>query len=635
MSTPPTVSGPPLGVPPGGRPRSVPELIRRSVLEFPDHEAMRWKVSRNGAASGSSAGRLAGTWASWTYTQLWDQVRAVSLGFGRLGLQAGDRVVILGRSRPEWVVADLASLAHAAVTCPIQPGEPPARLKELILHMAPRLVIVENDHLLQRLRRAMDGSPIGAPIISFDATTVRTDGVRTMVEVAASAAASADAAAAWDAMVGAIEPTRVATIGHTMAEDGQLRGAVLTHGNVVHSALASTEAVPVSVGDVILSVLPLSHMFARGSGVLAPLGAGATVVFADHSLARWASDMAAVRPTVMCVIPFFLQQLQRQIRGQIDARPAWARRLVRLATGVAARCDELRMLDRPLPLGRRLQLALVRRMLLAPIHRALGGRLRFFVSGGAPLPAEIGSFFATIGIPVLEGFGLTETAPLLTVNRLGSHRYGSVGPPVVETEIRIDAATDEILVRGPQVMLGYLDLPEVNRRLIEPDGWFHTGDRGSLDSDGSLRITGRIKNLIVLSTGKKVAPGPIERALEASPHIGQAVLLGEGRAEVGVLLAPASPTADLPRSTELARLAREIEQLASEFAVHERPRRIGLLGRALSADLGELAEDGSPRRDIVAAHFPEEVAALFRGSMDQPAESGGIIRTSSSHPSHL
>ena len=552
-------------VPTAQRPQSVPELIGRAAERDPHHEALRWKAD--------------GGWSSLSYAQMWEQVRATTMGLRSLGVGPGDRVVILARSRPEWVIADLAVMALGAVSCPLQPSEPPGRLQALMRRLAPRLVIVENDHLLHRLLRGGAG---GLDLAVVGMEPLARAGSRTLAEVASAMNRSPGAAAAWDVALASIGRDRVATIVHTMGEEGEPRGAVLTHGNVVHAALASTEAIPLTSGDVLLSVLPLSHMFERGSAVLATLGAGATVVFADRSVEGWASDMAEVGPTVMCVIPFFLQQLERGIREQVARQPAWARALLRAGVG--------------------------RRQVRASVRRALGRRLRFFVSGGAPLPEGTARFFDALGVQILQGYGLTETAPLLAVNRPGANRIGTVGPPVAETEIRIEAGTGEVLARGPQVMTGYLDLPEVNARLIEPDGWFHTGDRGSFDDAGHLRITGRVKNLIVLSTGKKVTPAPIERAIEASPLIERAVMLGDWQDQVGVLLWPAGgPDAGVGGPPSLDALRHDVERLTTDFATFERPRRIGVV----SAPIGEAPSDGVGRRQLVVARFAEEVAALF------------------------
>jgi long-chain acyl-CoA synthetase len=589
------VVGEPLNVPHAERPRNLLEMVLRSARRWPMHEALRW---RRAPADGAA---VIDGWASWTYAELWEQIRATSLGLRGLGVVEGDRVVILSRSRPEWVVADLAALALGAVTCPIQPSEPPARIAAQLRHLAPRLLIVENDHLLHRLRRGTGTLPV-VPVVGIDPLAIGEGAGPTLASLANAVAPTPEAAGHWEAEALAIEPACLATIVHTMAEDGEPRGAMLTHGNVVHSALAATQAIPISAADVILSVLPLSHMFERGANVLACLHAGATVVFADRAMERWASDLVEVQPTVMCCVPLFFDQLERQIRRQVAGRPAYARWLFAWAVTVGRRREVRRDAGRRPWVGLRAAHALAQRAVLARIQARLGGRLRFFVSGGAPLNPATGRFLESLGVPILEGYGLTETAPLLSVNRLGSQRYGTVGEPVAETEIRIAADTDEVLARGPQVMLGYLDLPAVNARMIDPDHWFHTGDRGALDETGRLCISGRIKDLLVLATGKKVAPRAIEEALLASPLIAQAVVVGDGDA-VGVLVVPTG-------EVDLSNLHREVERLTADLAAYERPRRVALLPRPLTVADGELTADGTPQRRTILAHFPEQAASL-------------------------
>ena len=414
-----------LRIPLGERPRNLPALVQGAARRWPTHEAFRW---RQGADGGTPS---PGDWSRWSYAELWEHVRAVSLGLRGLGVTEGDRVVILSRSRPEWVVADLAVLALGAASCPIQPSEPPARIAAQLHHLAPRLVIVENDHLLHRLRRGTGDRAI-PPVVGID-PLAEGGGAEQTLGTLGTAGAAAGGAADWEATVTAFEPTRLATIVHTMAEDGEPRGAMLTHGNVVHSALAAGQAIPIGPADVILSVLPLSHMFERGANVLGSLAAGSTVVFADHAMERWGFDMAEVRPTVMCCVPLFFDQLQRQIRRQVASQPAFARGLFGWALRIGSRCEARRDAGRAIPVALRLLGGLADRAVLSRVRARLGGRLRFFVSGGAPLRAETGRFLGSLGIPLLEGYGLTETAPLLTVNRLGSQRYGSVGMPVAET----------------------------------------------------------------------------------------------------------------------------------------------------------------------------------------------------------
>jgi long-chain acyl-CoA synthetase len=248
------------------------------------------------------------------------------------------------------------------------------------------------------------------------------------------------------------------------------------------------------------------------------------------------------------------------------------------------------------------------------------------MSGGAALPEASGLFFESIGIPILEGYGLTETAPILTGNRPGSYRYGTVGQPVAGTELRIDPDTGEIQARGPQIMLGYLDRPADTARVIDADGWLHTGDVGELDEAGRLRITGRLKNLLILATGKNVAPAPIEDSAMASPLVHQAVLLGDGRDATGLLIVPdLEAIGDRADAETVVRT--EVERLTAAFAAFERPRRVALLPRPLSRDLGEIDAAGRPVRTAVIAHFPESVAELFeRSSQDAAPATGATAR---------
>ncbi len=431
----------------------------------------------------------------------------------------------------------------------------------------------------------------------------------------------------WDRAWRSIAPNQVATIAHTIGTDGVPLPVVVAHGNLVHSFHAIVQAIPITSADLVLSVLPMSHMFERAGGTLALLGVGGTVAFAERQIERWAADMAEVRPTLMASIPLFFERIERRVTADLARGPAyrralfgWADRLGRqqYANHLAGTADGRSL---------RLQRWVANRTVAAPLRRAMGGRLRYLLSGGAALPESTGLFYEAIGIPILEGYGLTETAPILTANRPESYRYGSVGQPVAGTEVRIDPATGEIQARGPQIMLGYLDRPSATARAIDPDGWLNTGDIGEFDSAGRLHITGRLKNLLVLATGKNVAPAPIERAVETSPYVRQAVLLGDGRDATGMLVVPdldavraatgvdrgeAAAIPEMLADPAVAALLRqEVERLTAQFASYERPRRSVLLPRPLSVDRGEVDLDGRPVRAVVIAQFAGEVAELF------------------------
>jgi len=630
------VAGEPLTVA-AADPRSVVELIWRSVERTPDKEAIRWKAD--------------GGWPSWTYAELWAQVASASIGLRGMGIGAGDRIVILSRSRPEWLVADLASLALGAVTCPLYPGEPPARMAEITHRVGARLAFVEDAKLLQRLRSAPAGGELDTRIVLFDPDPAGGDAL-TLAGMARDADVSPDALAEWERSWRTIHPAQVATIVHTMGVDGDPLGVVLAHGNLLHSFHATIVAIPISSTDVLLSVLPLSHVFERVSATLAGLGVGATIAFAERQIERWAADMAEVRPTLMASIPLYFERIEHRIRTGVAAGPAYRRALFGWATGLGRQHYANHVAGRADGPWLRLRRWVAARTVLAPIRGAFGGWLRFFISGGAALPEATGLFFESMAVTILEGYGLTEASPTLTVNRTATYRYGTVGPPLPGTELRIDPGSGEILARGPQVMLGYLDRPADTARVLNAEGWLRTGDIGEFDQAGRLRITGRLKNLLVLATGKNVAPAPIERALVGSPYLAQAVLLGDDRDATGVLLVPdlaairdwSGATGDdvdgdadagaglLARPDVAALLRREVERATAEFATYERPRRFAVLPRPLSAAAGEVDAAGSPVRSVVIASFPEQVAELFdrprteqfrarRGELPLPASS--------------
>jgi len=632
------VSGEPLAVAAADRPRSVVELIWRSVERTPDKEAIRWKAG--------------GGWPSWTYAELWAQVASASIGLRQMGIGAGDRVVILSRSRPEWLVADLACMALGAVTCPLYPGDPPARMAEIVRRVGPRLLFAEDGKLVQRLRSALSSSELEARIVLFEPNPAGGTAI-TLADLVRDADRSPEALADWERTWRTINPAQVATIVHTIGVDGDPLGVVASHGNLLHSFHATVQAISITSSDVMLSVLPMSHMFERGGAMLAGLGAGATIAFAERQIERWAADMGEVQPTLMASIPLFFERIEHRIKTGVATGPAYRRALFDWATGLGRqhyRNHLAGLTDGP---WLRLRRWLGERTVLAQVRGAFGGRLRFFISGGAALPEPTGVFFDSLGFPILEGYGLTETAPTLTVNRLATYRYGTVGPPLPGTEIRIDPRTGEILARGPQVMLGYLDRPANTARVLDAQGWLRTGDIGEFDDADRLRITGRVKNLLVLATGKNVAPAPIERALVGSPYIAQAVVLGDDRDAIGALLVPdlaairawsgvnggdADGNADagaklIARPDVAALLRQEVDRLTAEFATYERPRRIAVLPRPMSAAAGEVDAAGSPVRSVVMANFPEQVAELFDGPRtQQPRARGGELPLPAASP---
>lgn len=613
--------GEPIRLPAGDRPQSLPDLIHRSVERYPNKTAIEWKE-----------GRRAEAWNRATYAELWAWMDRVAAGLRALGLERHQHVAILSRSRPEWLVSDLAALSLGAVTCPIYPAEKPGQVEFILRNVEARFAFVENAQQAAKVVAVRDRLPALEHVIAFEADAPA-DGVMSLDQLVAAGRAGAGGRDGADPLESSWRTLRrddVATIVHTSGTTGEPKGVVLTHGNVIHNYEAAIQAVPFRSTDLGLSVLPLSHMMERAAGMIVPLGVGASVAFAEPLIARWAQNLADVRPTVMVTVPPFFARIHQQVLAQVERSAPWKQRLFHWAVGLGRKRYALHLAGRRESPWLRLQLGLAHLLVFRPIKARTGGRLRFFCSGAAPLPREIGEFFYAMGMLILEGYGLSETAPLLCINRPESFKFGSVGQPVAETAIRIDPETGEICARGPQVMRGYLNLREENERAIDADGWFHTGDIGEFDEAGRLMITDRIKNLLVLANGKKVSPGPMETALAASPYIAQAVILGDGHEYTGVLVAPdherltawaashvgdGSPGRDLTERSEVKSLIEgEVRRLLADHAAYERPRRVGLLPRELSEEEGELTPMRKPKRRVIAANFPDEIARLFEAT---------------------
>jgi long-chain acyl-CoA synthetase len=351
------------------------------------------------------------------------------------------------------------------------------------------------------------------------------------------------------------------------------------------------------------------------------------VVYAEPIIERLADNMVEVRPTVMAAVPRFYERVYGRVLASVEASPKLRQRIFHWGIGVGRRRYENHLAGKGDGIGLKLQHAIADRLVYHRVKARTGGRVRYFVSGSAPLSREVGEFFYALGILILEGYGLSETSPLVSINRPNDFVFGTVGRPAPATEVRIDSETGEIQVRGPQIMLGYLNNAAETAKAIDPDGWFHTGDIGELDPIGRIRITDRLKNIIVLANGKNVSPGPMEAALSASKYIAQAVILGDRHPYTGALIAPnfdelvpwaeanglgGLPPEELVEEKAVRQLIEgDVRDLLDDFAVFERPRRIALLPRALSEENGELTPTLKTKLRVVQENWPEQIDRLF------------------------
>ncbi len=562
--------------------------------------------------------------------ELFERIRDLSLGLGALGVAPGDRVAIVSESRPEWIMCDMAILAAGAVTVPIYPTLSAAQARYILQDSAARLAIVstrlqldklqEIRHLLPAIEAVavMEPAAAGASVMTLDEVAQR--GHTRMTGEWGAGRGFREAARA-------VRPEDLATIIYTSGTTGEPKGVMLTHANLVANLREGATVLDVSQDDVALSFLPLSHGFERMVSFIY-LFTGVTIIFAE-SFETVGRDIAFVRPTVITGVPRVYEKMQSRILEKGQAGSAAKAAVFRWSLNAGlARARALLRGKSAGPLTA-MKAALADRLVFSKIRAGVGGRLRLVVSGSAPLSSSVAEFFHAVGLPVIEGYGLTETAPILTVNPPEAPRVGTVGRPLPNVELKI-APDGEILARGPNIMRGYYNKPEATAAVLE-DGWFHTGDIGAIDAAGYLTITDRKKDLLVTSGGKKIAPQPIEAVLKRSPLVSEAVLLGDRRKYAAALIVPdfaalerrlqgvgrapaagSQSRAELVKRPDVLALYQEIvDALNRDLSQFERIKRIAILPSEFTVESGELTPTLKVKRKVVGERWREEIEKLY------------------------
>ncbi len=559
-------------------------------------------------------------WQPLTYAELGAKLRAFSLGLRSLGINPGDRVAVLSENRPEWAIADLGVLAMGGVTVPIYPTLPPPQVAYLLADSGARALVASDAKQLRKTFESRDSLPELTIFITMDEAGATGDDVVSFDQVLRMGEA-ADAVNSlqpnFEELRDSVAPESIASLVYTSGTTGNQKGAMLTHANLCAAVAGAEAGLPFDPrGDVFLSFLPLCHVFERVTYYLA-LHLGDITYYAE-SIFKVRDNMVEVKPTLMQSVPRLYESIYDAVMQNVSKAPARQKKIALWAieTGVhhARRANAGKFVSPWLAL----QHAAAEKLVLGKLRERLGGRWRLFVSGGAPLPAATAEFFQGIGIPIVEGYGLTETTACAVLNPMGRAKTGTVGKVLPGVKMKL-APDGEILVAGPTVMKGYWNNPEATAEVIDSDGWFHTGDIGELDSQGYVRITDRKKDIIVLANGKKVAPQPIENLLKTAPLISEVVLLGDKAGTVSALIVPnydrladwakaeGKPTTDkavLSASPEArAAIKKQIDERSTALADFEKIRRIALLDHALSIDSGELTPTLKVKRKIVQERY--------------------------------
>jgi long-chain acyl-CoA synthetase len=559
--------------------------------------------------------------------ELVDRVRDLSLGLSALGMERGHHVALLSESRPEWLIADFAILTAGAVTIPIYPTLSAEQVRFILADSGATLAVVSSPVQLEKVLAAAPELPALRTVVLMDpiarpATAavpvvamyqVAADGHKRIVD-------GWGVAREYQEHARAVGPGDLATIIYTSGTTGTPKGVMLTHGNLASNVAGVVAVLDLTEDDTALSFLPLCHAFERTVAYVC-LASGVSLIFAE-SIDTIARDLVTVRPTVMSAVPRVFEKLHARVLEKGAQTTGLRRKIFDWSMALAERRGALVAAGGNLPWVLRPAAAFADRQVYARIRENIGGRLRWAVSGSAPLNTAIARFFFGIGLPILEGYGLTETAPVLTVTPPGKVRLGAVGPPLPNVELRL-ADDGEVLARGPNLMQGYFRRPDDTRAVIV-DGWFHTGDVGSLDDQGYLRITDRKKELLVTSGGKKIAPQPIEERLRAHPLVNEAMLVGDRRHFPAALIMPNFRTlaARLSLDEPSARARTEAEdvralyqRIVDEVNVHlaqfERIKKFVLVAEEFSVQTGELTPTLKIKRRVVVEKYRAVIEAIY------------------------
>lgn len=604
---------------------SLVELVARAVEQYPSNEAMRWKPpkSRRDDTDGSEEG----AWVSRTYREMWDWVTELSLGLNDLGLGDDDAFSIISRTRAEWVIADLAGLAVGAVSAPIYPQSEAGQAAFVINNVKAKIVIVENAQQAAKIASVRDRCPTLQHIVTMDSHGKFPDGTLTFEDVMARASNDPATRRAWREGWQSIGRDHAASVIHTSGTTANPKGVLISHGNLLYQYEAARQIIDLYPTDVFLSWLPLAHSFEKITGEVLPYGIGATVAYAEPLIERLPANMIEVQPTVMAAVPRLYERVYGRVLSTIETAPHLRQRIFHWGMGVGSQRYANYLAGRPDSPWLKVQHKIANKLVYGKVRARTGGRVRYFVSGAAPLSREVGEFFYALGMLVLEGYGMTEASPLISVARPGDFVFGTVGRPAPGTDVKIDPETGELCSRGPGTMQGYINEPEETARTVDAEGWLHTGDVAELDEIGRIRITDRLKNIIVLGNGKNVSPGPMEASLSTSKYIAQAVILGDRQPYTGALIAPdfeeletwaasneltEMPPEQLIEQKSVQKLIDgEVKRLLDEFAIYERPRRVALLPRLLSEEEGELTPTLKTKLRVVQDKWADRISYLF------------------------
>jgi long-chain acyl-CoA synthetase len=595
-------------------PRSIPAIFREQAAKLQSRPMVYSKVQ--------------GHWSPLTWAQVRARVDHAAAGLIKLGVQPGEVVSLLSENRPEWMLADLATLSAGAADAPIYATNTPAECAYVVRDSNSKVCFASTQEQVDKLLKTRADMPTLTHIVTFEAGIKRAAEGVTLMSLAELEQLGREqgSTAEVDTRVAAIGREDLLTLIYTSGTTGDPKGVMLTHGNMMANCEASARAIAINTADSMVSFLPLSHSFERMAGYyLALMYAGATIYYAE-SIPKLVENIGDVKPTVVASVPRIYEKVYANFMSNRDHATGLKRKLIEWAIDVGMAVSRERQAGREPGGLMALQYKLAFKLVFSKLNDKLGGRIRFFVSGGAPLSRDIAELFHAANLLVLEGYGLSETAPVLTVNRPDAFRFGSVGKVIDNVEIKI-AEDGEILARGPNIMKGYYNKPEASAEVLLPDGWFATGDIGEFDRDGFLKITDRKKDLFKTAGGKYVAPQNLENQLKLQKFIEQPCIVGDQRPYCIALLVPRfeallpwaqengitfkdqNELVKHPKVVEL--LQKDVDVVNGHLARYEQIKYFLLIGEAFSQENGFLTPSMKVKRKAVIKAYAAQIDEIY------------------------
>jgi long-chain acyl-CoA synthetase len=565
-----------------------------------------------------------GRWVDTTVAQFRDIVRDFSTGLRHLGVKPGDRVAILSENRPEWAMGDFAILCAAAVSVPVYPTLLAWQIEYILNDSGSVAVICSTDEQLKKVMDERSHCPSIHNVIVCDPPANLPAGVLTFDQVVETGRRNRDDGR-FDELRKHPRTDDLATLVYTSGTTGNPKGAMLTHGNIASNALASMKILPVQAGWTAMSILPLSHILERMADYCY-LVKGVTIAYAEN-VTKVGENLQEIKPEVFAAVPRLFEKMRERIMNTVASGSQGKQKIFRWALSIAEERLPYRLTRKPMPLGLKMKSAVADKLVFKKILERLGGNVKFVLSGGAPLSPELAAFFIGAGLEILEGYGLTETSPVLAVNTPEQRKIGTVGPILSGVEVKI-APDGEILARGPNIMKGYWNNPDATAQAIDAEGWLHTGDVGEIDAEGFLKITDRKKDIIINAYGKNIAPQPLEALLKSSPYVGTPVLIGDRRKYLAALIVPNFEKLERDATTMGVRFTskedlvndprvkdiyqKEIDRFNENLDRQEKIRRFALLPRDFTIDDDEITPSMKVKRKVIDRKYKDVIDELYR-----------------------